>query len=122
MGITQETFDTAHKWIDGVNAAMFIGFFATFCFYWYKGRIWGSGLFFPVSRLTPAYFLLMGADYIFKLFFQGIASWYDQYILYYVVLPLYEIIFLLHLAVILHLSSSVKRITIFRDYNAGWIR
>ena len=46
----------------------------------------------------------MGADYIFKLFFQSIASWYDQYILYYVVSPIYEIIFLLFLVEMVNLN------------------
>ena len=114
MGITKETFDKAHKLIDGVNAAMFIGFFVTFCFYWYKGMRWGNCWIVLFFGFTMVYSLLMGADYIFKLFFQSIASWYDQYILYYVVSPIYEIIFLLFLGEMVILSFHVKRIILLR--------
>ena len=60
--------------------------------------------------MVTVYSLLMGADYIFKLFFPSIASWYDRYVLYYFISPLYELIFLLFLANMLGVLLSIRQI------------
>ena len=90
MAISNETFETSQNWINGVNATIFIVSFIISSVYLCNTK--GKTKSFHI--LTLLFALLMGINYIFKVFSPAIASWYDEYVLYYVISPLYELVFL----------------------------